>query len=320
MRVKLATNMPLWAPKTLESYTDALVSGKINQLRRTFRVLENFVAPQEYIDFADHLLGCTAILDKEMNEQKVLCELRESSFLQLYERHELTEGAYLYRFSGGRERKTLLIVFSGNAQRPGMPMPMLLQRIDARAFDVLMLQDSQKLQFRKGLSQTVNSFGKLANFCSQVRRLQNYSSTFTLGTSAGGFPAIRIALAIGAERAFSFGGQFPNDSLRILRGQAGDLSAYDPICACLEKTNRPYYYAHGLNEPEFGLYAKNAAALTGGKEIRVDNVGLHALLGSLWAEGRLDTLLSVILGEDFPSNHTNRDGWSSDQYGLLFFR
>jgi pimeloyl-ACP methyl ester carboxylesterase len=111
-----------------------------------------------------------------------------------------------------REEKTLLICFTGAAQRMMMPLPVFLQHLDGQAVDVAMLHYPRGKGFREGLE------GMGCDFVSTIERLGDllpfgqYRRVVAMGVSGGGMPAILTALKHSFDAVLAVGTCHPDDA------------------------------------------------------------------------------------------------------------
>jgi hypothetical protein len=67
---------------------------------------------------------------------------------QPFARRVLAPGASLYSAAGGAAERALLVGFCGRADRLMLPLPVVLQHLPARDWDLLLLRDSHKAHYR----------------------------------------------------------------------------------------------------------------------------------------------------------------------------
>lgn len=298
----------------------ALAEASDNKIKLSLNALENWVAPREYLAALTALRKQSPTLYERVLKQPAAHEIATGSRVQRFVRRKLAQGGTLYQGPGRFNEKSLLVVCAGYARRPGMPVPAFLQRIDDRQFDILVLNDPHRNHYRKGVSEQLDSLNSVAEYIQEFRTKKRYRKLITLGTSGGGFPAVRLALMAGADKAISFGGSFPDDTLRILRNQVHAVPAFDPICACLGADHPEFTFVYSNESPRYRNACLTAAELTGGAVVEVQPVMEHAVLGPLWARGYLDAFLPGLLAEDFPASMADQPNWSARPQGGYVYK
>jgi hypothetical protein len=128
-----------------------------------------------------------------------------------YERRALDRQIFFYgdpKFApGGRG---LLIGFTGGARRLLLPIPIILQFIDPAAWDVLLVsRKAGHRSYLQGFEGISEDFPGLVAHIERLFGSKGYAKTVTLGTSAGGFPAVWAARLLGALRGISACGSLP---------------------------------------------------------------------------------------------------------------
>lgn len=124
-------------------------------------------------------------------------------------RKRLLRDVFLFTDPAAKGPKRLLIFFADQAQRPLMPLHTFLQHLDAQATDMLFLRDPSRKAFRLGLFDVGSSLDDIVAHLPRLVDLSSYREVHTMGTSAGGLPAIVAGLALGTRSATSVGGIHP---------------------------------------------------------------------------------------------------------------
>ncbi|MEN9316992.1 MAG: hypothetical protein RIS35_3385 [Pseudomonadota bacterium] len=133
-----------------------------------------------------------------------------------YARIRLAERVHLYRAPGGAEPKSLLLCFSGNANRLMIPTAAFLQCVPEDRFDVAIVQDPTRFAYTRGIP------GYADDLPSALKRLlddlgaRSHREIRCFGTSAGGAAALYAGLLLSAKRAICVGGLHPTRN-RLLR-------------------------------------------------------------------------------------------------------
>jgi hypothetical protein len=143
-----------------------------------------------------------------------------------FRRRKLSRHLRLYSAGGTPQEKTLLMCFVGAAQRPGLPVPVFLQHLDASRTDVLLVGYPRGKGLRGGLPELAGSFEASIDKLRHLADIGAYRRCVALGTSGGGTPAVLAALRLGLPAALSAGGGGPTDRrwFAVLGEDVGDLA------------------------------------------------------------------------------------------------
>lgn len=177
-----------------------------NQRNQLHISLENYITPDEREALWQEARGLdepAAVWLEGLQKQAGV------SALQGFTRQSLGWGLRLYRGSGDATFKTLILAFSTRAERLMMPLPSVLQHIDASRFDVLLVPDRTRSSFELGLPPLGESVTALVDAVAALPSVQRYSSVRALGCSGGGFAALMASAQLGLEMGVSVGGRFP---------------------------------------------------------------------------------------------------------------
>ena len=128
---------------------------------------------------------------------------------QPFERRRLAPALLKFDGPGHRRDKTLLICFTTRGRRLMIPHAALLQHIDAKAHDVLIVADPRRQSFAAGVPLLANSLGGLLQWLGRNIALGEYRSSRALGCSGGGYAAAMAARRLPVELGVSVGGRFP---------------------------------------------------------------------------------------------------------------
>lgn len=129
--------------------------------------------------------------------------------------------------------KTALICFTGSARRMMLPAATFLQALPASRFDVVMLKDEQRLHYQAGVEGYAETLAELVQRLAKDLDTGSYRRVVTMGTSMGGFPALRAGILMQADRALSLGGREMWHVGRL--GRLDDYPscvAFDALCPC----------------------------------------------------------------------------------------
>jgi len=153
---------------------------------------------------------------------------------ELFERTEYALGVQLFTEKSIRaNKKSLIIAFSGRANRLMIPPSLFLQHIPSNQFDVVMLWDSRRAHYLTGIDGYAQDSIDLTFRLARTIDLDRYQSIYCYGTSMGGFAALRAGMLLNADRAISIGGRFPWHINRLLDSSTKPIPAFDPLCACM---------------------------------------------------------------------------------------
>ena len=130
---------------------------------------------------------------------------------QPFVRRRLDKGLSLFECRSDRSQKTLLIGFSGDAERLMMPTTVFLQHLDARTTDFVLLRTVKRLGYRSGVRGVASDLEASAAALESLLDSRAYGRVATIGTSTGGLPAILVGLRMGVDATLSIGPNNPND-------------------------------------------------------------------------------------------------------------
>ncbi|MCH8502324.1 MAG: hypothetical protein LAT77_10495 [Aliidiomarina sp.] len=100
--------------------------------------------------------------------------------------------------------KKVLLVFCGNAFRVGIPLIVAHQWFGSLNITVIYLFDYSKRFYFHGLQSVGGSFEETIEYLKSLFESVGVSEVYCCGSSAGGYSAIRAALALGAKGALVF--------------------------------------------------------------------------------------------------------------------
>lgn len=107
--------------------------------------------------------------------------------------------------------RTLVVCFTGQAQRMMAPLPVFLQHFEAETADVALIVFPRPTGFRKGIEGISDSFETTLVRLARLLRFDEYERVVSIGASGGGLPAVIAAWRYGFGAALSFGGEHPDD-------------------------------------------------------------------------------------------------------------
>ncbi|MGE0666255.1 MAG: hypothetical protein AB7O49_06820 [Sphingomonadales bacterium] len=142
----------------------------------------------------------------------------QSARVQPYGRRRIAPHVALYPGRRGEgEPRELLVAFCGLADRLQVPVPVVLQHLDARRYDVLLLRDPTKRIYLQGVPDYAPDLAQVAERIRRDLDLSGYHAIQTFGTSGGGWAAFTVGTLLGAERAISMSGRPPGATFRLAR-------------------------------------------------------------------------------------------------------
>lgn len=204
----------------------------INQINRIHIALENWMTPTQWEELYDGIKKLDEFQFLNIQPQtspKSVYDIAYAQYDWFYRMSRLYEAVkynrvaepYLkvnrsrhwsfYRNPIDYNKKTLVVCFTGLAQRMMMPLPIFLQNFDANAVDILMILYPKGVGFREGMVGFSESFEETLEALEMLACSYPYARKVALGVSGGGSPAVLCALKAGWDAAMSFSGAHPYD-------------------------------------------------------------------------------------------------------------
>ncbi len=208
-----------------------------------------------------------------------------------YSREVWSEDATYYSSDTGA--KTLIVAFCGTAGRLGVPISYFLQMLREDEFDVVVFRDPRQLHYTHGF----RGLGSFLETMTQIKRfvdVNSFQKVLTLGTSMGGFPALRAGRLLGARRAFSIGGRYPWHPGRLMRGNT-PVPAFNALCSCASPspTELVSVYARG-NELDTHADAQLRKTFSKCTSVPI-NIKEHGVFGYFYRAHLLPPFLACLL-------------------------
>lgn len=207
------------------------------------------------------------------------------------------EWTYFQRPEGAAGRE-LIIGFTGAGANLFQPSPVVLQQLDAKNHDLLLLRDLRRSGYRDGIV-GVTSIDELLDKIRTVA--ERYQSLVVIGSSMGGAPAIFAGIHLGARRSVSIGGSIKNlDDARLYldtlpSGDRADRSECSLVCL----------FAGGAERDRDGAKTiKNAVRDLAGEDVLtvgVAGIADHSLPHACFQRGTLALLYRFILNGETPT-------------------
>ena len=100
-----------------------------------------------------------------------------------------------------------------------MPNAALMQHIDARQYDLLIISEPLRKSYQQGVPFLGDSVTQVCEWIARQSFIKDYRQTRTIGSSAGGYAAVICGYRLGSDMAVSVGGRFPSERhfMKILK-------------------------------------------------------------------------------------------------------
>lgn len=193
-----------------------------------------------------------------------------------------------------------MIGFTGLRGRLGIPTACLLERLDARRRDLLLLHDASRSQFRLGCRGLARDLPGLVGAIAVRAGEAAYARRVAIGYSIGALPAAQYGVLAGIDRVVAVGARPRDDALRLARRQAVP-TAFDPLCACLASRRRELLFVHAEHHAVDRACAGALARPAGGVAVAVRGQEVHGLIDALWVIGALERFLDTALDGPMPA-------------------
>lgn len=162
----------------------------------------------------------------------------QATTLQPFRRQRISRNVALYTTrTDPDEQRVLLVAFCGLADRLQVPILAVLQHLDGKCFDVLLLRDPSKRIYLQGVPDYAPDLGLVAERIRADVDMDRYRGIRAIGTSGGGWAAFTVGTMLGADRAISMSGKPPGATFRLTRmwekrgysldDQSADFSAFE---------------------------------------------------------------------------------------------
>lgn len=127
-----------------------------------------------------------------------------------YTSHRISPVMMHFSGPGPAAGKTLIVCFATKGSRRLMiPNAALLQHMDARRFDVLVVSDPWVTGFRAGVPLLGSTTAEVVESVAALEWLRDYRQIRTVGCSAGCYPALLLGYRLEAELIVNVVGRFP---------------------------------------------------------------------------------------------------------------
>ena len=292
-----------WGGFVLDAYLSELARcATVNQFNRLHITLENTLAPAEVCALIDRVrAGGLEVPAPAAHWLARSDELLRGGGRQVqpYLRHRIAEGATMYAATGTaveRAARTLLVAFSGDANRMMMPTALFLQHLAAARHEVLLLVDRTRRFYLGGVAGLGDDLPSTIRRIEAIAAPSRFARAVAFGTSAGGLAAVWAGVELRLARAVSVGGVAPEAVAERVQTQDLDTRGFD------EALRR---HAHAL--PEVVLVAGETnlrdtekalqmAARLPARYVVVPGSTHHNVLWDVWQRGELDGFLADLIG------------------------
>jgi hypothetical protein len=201
--------------------------------KRTLRQIEDRLTPLEFRSLLRRSWLAPSYIRREIR-QTVMGKIMRRQKPQRFERRELHADVILYSDPAApRADKALVVAFTGRTARLMVPVAAILQQLPAQRFDVLAVTDKSKAHYLQGIVGYAPHFVGLCERLHADTGMNAYRNVYCLGTSMGGFCALRAGVVLKARRAVSIGGRFPWHIQR-LEGDDVEVPAFEILCSCVD--------------------------------------------------------------------------------------
>jgi hypothetical protein len=276
-----------------------------NQLNRIHIALDNYMTPAEVRYFAAAVAEDTA----DSPSRRWIATLGGSMPINKvrpieFERREILRGVTLYTAdAGSTDQKTLIIGLAGLHHRLMAPTPWLLDCLNPTLYDVVVLRDFSRHSFAFGIPGLGGDFFEALSSLRTHADSRSYRNAISLGTSAGGVPAILAAILLNLNRGISI---CPQD-FHWFAARLKTLGLSDErYTALLASRPRPFpelILVCGADNVTDVAAASALHGLVPAKLLKVRNCAQHAVLAWHLERGTLPAFLATILGQSLE----NRD-------------
>lgn len=286
-----------------EYLAQAMRCRTVNEFNRLHITLENVLAPAE----VDALVRGVRRRVTSMPEPVADWFGRLDKFLgagsrpiQPYVRRPIANGAFRYAAPGRdpeRSQRTLVIAFTGDANRLMMPLAMFLQHCPADRYEFVVLFDGTQRFYMGGVDGLGTTLPAMIDAIAARVRPAWFRRSVSFGTSAGGLAAVWAGIALGAARAVSVGGVTPSMLEERIDQAKDNVEAFDALVR-----------EHAGRLPEVVLVAGelNARDTEKSREmsgvlpstyLTIPGAKAHNLLYEVWVRGELHAWLERLLGD-----------------------
>ncbi len=186
--------------------------------------------------------------------------------------------------------KTLLVCFTGNAQRMMMPLAVFLQSLDSKTTDVIYIKNPKEKGYMSGLPGYDKSFEEMLDRLGSLP-FDNYKHVVGMGTSGGAYAILLLSLRYSFDAVMAVGPIGPDD-FRLIKELGKNTENF--IEDFTNNTHKlpSIYLVYGANDlkDKDNIY-KWKKVLKEVNIIKIDDIG-HVALRPLIQNGKFADLLS----------------------------
>lgn len=215
--------------KLLDLYNARIVDARtLNEVNQIHIVFANSITPTEVVYLHGNLfvVGKHKLPILRPESRFSLSQLQEAARLwidqhravlaeigkpriELYRRYELHDAAVLFSADRKAPRRNLVVSLTGANQRLMMPISTYLQNFDGKTTDILYVRDSGRQGYRSGIPDLADDMFEIGPAVTKLIDIGSYQRRVAIGVSAGGLPALVLALRLGLDATLVCGGSSP---------------------------------------------------------------------------------------------------------------
>jgi hypothetical protein len=224
--------------------------------------------------------------------------------VQPYVRRPIANGAIRYAAPGRdaeRSQRTLVIAFTGDANRLMMPLAMFLQHCPADRYEFVVLFDGTQRLYMNGVDGLGATLPETIDAIARHAKPAFYRRTVSFGTSAGGLAALWTGIALETTRAVSVGGVTPSLADERSGEDAAASRSHDEAFEALVRERAGRLPEIVLVAGELNARDTEKAHEMGerlpARHLTIPGARAHNMLYEVWLRGELDAWLDRLLGE-----------------------
>ena len=230
-----------------------------------------------------------AAIDDWFYQIRNLMFVQSNNHIEGYKRVRLAPAATLFRGEGESSAKTLMIFFTGSGTRRFvLPTPVLLQYINSKRFDVLLISEPSGRGYEYGVPGLGKNDNKVIEWIEGHPRLniKSYRSIRSVGCSGGAYIAALAAYRLQVEVCVSFGGRFHKERypLKIVK------RLFKLLKGVRRNGQVKVVLAYSAGNSRDRIYAKLLALLSAGSLFAIEaeqGKFEHTILGEMMELGQL---------------------------------
>jgi hypothetical protein len=270
-----------------------------NQVNRVHIALANYMTPAE----ARHFRAALASDPTDSPARQWIMGLTDAMPTNAvrrveFERRGLSSSATYYTTdASSRGRKTLIVGFAGAFHRLMLPSAWLLDCLNPGLYDVLLLRDFSVSAYAAGIRGLGGDFFTALSSLRADADPKAYRNAISLGTSAGGLPAILAAILLGLHRAVSIGPQDYPRFAALLKTKGLSEEAYATLLASRPSPFPDVLIVCGADNNEDVAAATSLQQRVPARLLKVRGCATHTVLAWHHARRMLPAFLAKILGQ-----------------------